>query len=305
MQGPRRTTITCPDGDTASIKLAAYGGGLTNQDVTDTMAQGCSESSCLIDMDQLPDPEGKTLRVEYACACGAGKKMQRDAGTRQCELCPAGQARMRAQPDCQVCPEGTYQDEPGQVSWRVTFPLHVPFVHPTGRQLLRMNVMQETQSSNLSSCAGCVAARGCGQVAAHPAVWHTYMHVCTMDSKGCKSTACICLYLDDSPAVVQSMCKLCPAGHWSPRGVSSCTPCAAGTFTSETNSTTCTPAPKNTFTNTTGATAATVRAMLSSNTNQIMCSGVPGVWSWCTAWFCTFAEEAPLQWLPCESSGLA
>jgi hypothetical protein len=134
LQGPRRTTITCPEGDTASIKLASYGGGLTNQDVTDTMAEGCSESSCIIDMDELPEPAGKTLRVEYACACGAGKKAQRDASTRECELCPAGQARMPAQPDCQVCAEGTYQDEAGQVGSRVTCPLHTQYSAPTNRQ---------------------------------------------------------------------------------------------------------------------------------------------------------------------------
>jgi hypothetical protein len=81
-------------------------------------------------------------------------------------------------------------------------------------------------------------------------------------SQTCMWNACIAASLQSHawPAALQSTCKVCPAGHWSPRGVTSCTPCAAGTFTAEANSTSCTLAPKNTFTNATGATAATVSA---------------------------------------------
>jgi hypothetical protein len=85
-------------------------------DVTDDVTKGCSGSTCTVDITQMPDWKGQTLRVEFGCSCGAGYKAERDKVTKACVPCDAGTYKKLGMPDCEVCPEGRAQPRPGQVS---------------------------------------------------------------------------------------------------------------------------------------------------------------------------------------------
>ena len=120
-------TVHCSVGDIASIKLAEFGEALGFEDVTDTIAKGCSKDTCIIDMTKLPDFTEKTLRVEWACTCGSGYKPGKNGTTNVCDPCPIGTYRKAGMPDCQECFEGSFSNQIGQVIARL-------YLHTTKEQ---------------------------------------------------------------------------------------------------------------------------------------------------------------------------
>lgn len=129
-QGSKAQTITCPNQGLASIKMAQYGGGLTWKDTTDDVAMGCSGSTCNVDITKMENWQGQTLRVEFECSCGAGMKADRDKVTQACVPCRLGMFRKLGMPECEACPAGKFQDQPGQVRRHPGMKGFVPSVLP-------------------------------------------------------------------------------------------------------------------------------------------------------------------------------
>ena len=62
-----------------------------------------------------PEPESKTLRVEYMCVCGDGYLNERNETTGLCLPCPKGRFKTKGMLTCENCQEGQSQYMTGQV----------------------------------------------------------------------------------------------------------------------------------------------------------------------------------------------